>query len=150
MLRVLPSRAQESLANFLGSLFVRFYPGSMKLMLSNLKLAFKSEYSENELRAIAERSIQNLVKSMFEFMRFPVYDEKALERMVSIEGTEHLAAALKAGKGAVVISSHYGNWELLAWKLAVCGYPLTAVGREQDDGEFCHDGNSSNHITDVR
>ncbi len=134
LLRVLPSRAQESLANFLGSLFVRFYPGSMKLMLSNLKRAFRDEYSDSELREIAARSIRNLIKSMFEFLRFPVYDEKDLERMVSIEGTEHLSAALKEGKGAVVISSHYGNWELLAWKLAVCGYPLTAVGREQDDG----------------
>ncbi|HOY63977.1 MAG TPA: lysophospholipid acyltransferase family protein [bacterium] len=134
LLRVLPSRAQESLADFFGSLFVRVYPRSMNLMLSNLRRAFKDEYSDDELREIAKRSIQNLIKSMFEFLRFPVYDEKALERMVSIEGTEHLAAALKAGKGAVVISSHYGNWELLAWKLAVCGYPLTAVGREQDDG----------------
>src|SRR5689334_17698517 len=40
---------------------------------------------------------------------------------------EALDAAVRAGKGVLVASAHFGSWELLAEVMSRRGYPLAAV-----------------------
>ncbi len=135
LLRVLPRKLQEKLAELLGWFFFKVLPGQKELMLSNLKRAFKDEYSQEELERIALRSQQNMIKSVFEFARFPLYSEKDLERMVEVppESVENMRKASEAGKGIVLASAHFGNWEFLAWRIGSLGYQMTVVGRDQED-----------------
>jgi Kdo2-lipid IVA lauroyltransferase/acyltransferase len=51
--------------------------------------------------------------------------------MVTFKGIEHLDAARKEGKGAILVSSHFGNWELYAASIAAAGYPFVVVVYEQ-------------------
>jgi len=135
LLRVLPLGLQERLGDFLGRMFCRLSPGHVKLMVSNLRKAFGDRYSPAELENIAVRSIQNMVKSTFEFTRFPVYSREDIIRMVEFtpEDEENMRNALAGGKGVVLASAHFGNWELLAARLVILGTPMTAVGRTQND-----------------
>ena len=132
LLRVLPVGLQEKLADFMGRLLVRLSPKHKELMISNLRRAFGDEYSPEEFEDIAVRSMQNLVKSTFEFTRFPLYDEQDIKNMVELEGRENLEKALAHGKGVVLASAHYGNWEAMAAMLSTF-VPLTVVGRTQND-----------------
>jgi len=134
LLRVLPVITQDRLADSVGRLFYKLDKKHQKIMYDNLKRAFKEEYSDEKLNEIALQSIQDLVKTAFEFIRFPLYKEEDLIRMVEIEGAENMVNARREGKGVVAVSSHFGNWELLAWRIVQLGHPLTAVGREQEDG----------------
>ena len=133
LLRILPVGAQNRLAEMVGKFIYRRSPKHQLLMRENLRRAFGDERPDRELDDIALRSAQNLVKSTFEFIRFPLYTEKDLLRMVEVEGAENLTAARAEGKGVVVTSAHFGNWELLAWRIMSLGHPLTAVGRNQED-----------------
>jgi KDO2-lipid IV(A) lauroyltransferase len=56
-----------------------------------------------------------------------------VERMVEIEGIEHLRKALEEGRGGILATGHLGNWELLNARLAVAGIPITIAVRELDD-----------------
>lgn len=133
LLRVLPLRAQERLAEFFGSAFLKISPKSLELMVSNLTIAFGDEYTREQKEAIAVKSFQNLMKSSFEFARFPLYSREDIIRMVDVEGEENVRAAIDAGKGTVLISAHFGNWELLAARVITLGGKMTAVGRVQND-----------------
>jgi Kdo2-lipid IVA lauroyltransferase/acyltransferase len=133
LLRILPLWAQERLGNFLGWVIYKISPKRRHLMRTHLKMAFKQEYSDAELDRIAMRSMQNMVKTAFEFFRFPLYGEEDIVRMVEAVGAENLTDARKAGKGVVVVSSHFGNWELLAARIITLGHPMTVVGRTQED-----------------
>lgn len=135
LLRILPRGMQEKLAEFLGWLFLKLSPGSRDLMVSNLRRAFRDEYTQQELEDIALRSQQNLVKSIFEFTRFPLYSEEDVKRMVEVppESEANMRAASEAGRGIVLASAHYGNWEFLAWRIGTLGYSMTVVGRDQED-----------------
>ena len=55
---------------------------------------------------------------------------------VRVEGAEALDAALARGHGAIVVTGHVGNWELLAAWAAAIGYPITVVVRRVTDLRF--------------
>jgi KDO2-lipid IV(A) lauroyltransferase len=55
---------------------------------------------------------------------------------VRVEGIAALDVALARGGGAIAVTGHVGNWELLAAWVAALGYPLTVVGRRVNDLRF--------------
>ena len=67
--------------------------------------------------------------SLFEtILRLPDY--------VRLEGVEALDTALARGRGAIAVTGHVGNWELLAAWAAAIGYPITVVVRRVNDLRF--------------
>ena len=67
--------------------------------------------------------------SLFEtILRRPDYDR--------LEGVEALDTALARGRGAIAVTGHVGNWELLAAWAAAIGYPITVVVRRVNDLRF--------------
>ena len=54
----------------------------------------------------------------------------ALETRMSMEGLDHIDAALAAGKGAIVALPHLGSWDFGGAWIASIGYPLTVVAEE--------------------
>jgi len=53
-----------------------------------------------------------------------------------IDGLEVLQQALAKGRGAVVVTGHIGNWELLAAAVAARGLPVSVVARRIYDPRF--------------
>jgi Kdo2-lipid IVA lauroyltransferase/acyltransferase len=100
------------------------------VVLRQLRRVFQDELSEEELSQIARESYRNFGRTTFEYARFPMIPLSRLDRIVSLTGGEHLDRALKKGKGAILVSFHFGNWEMAA-ALAVMGYPLTFLVGEQ-------------------
>ncbi len=54
-------------------------------------------------------------------MRWPDEDRAVLDR------------ALAKGRGVVFVSGHVGNWELLARRVAMAGYPSQSIAKETSD-----------------
>jgi KDO2-lipid IV(A) lauroyltransferase len=79
---------------------------------------------------MAKQCFENLGKTVVEFMQFPRLDSKQIQRYVTFEGTEHVQQALAHGKGAIILTGHFGNWELLAASISATIAPLTPIVRE--------------------
>ena len=58
--------------------------------------------------------------------------EQVLE-LAPMTGGEHLERVRADGRGAVLITGHVGNWELLNARLCAGGVPMTIAVRELDD-----------------
>ena len=80
--------------------------------------------------AIAKRCFENLGKNVVEFLRFPCMDARALRQAVTFEGASHIETALARGKGAIILTGHFGNWELLAASISAQVAPLMPIVRE--------------------
>lgn len=127
---VLPAGAARELGAFLGA--VAFSPLGIRrrVVLGHLERVFGPELSEAEIRRIAAESYRNFGRMSFEYARFPRLTEAAVRSTITLEGREHLDAALEQGRGAILVAGHFGNWELFA-TLATMGYPVTFLVGEQ-------------------
>lgn len=112
--RRLPKRLAMRLGSMIGRLLYRALKRRRQIALENLRIAFGDTLSEREYQDICLQSFINVGKTGIEFLRFPKLTCGNIWREVSVEGTEHLAQSLDAGRGAIVFLPHFGNWELLA------------------------------------
>ena len=85
---------------------------------------------ERRIRVIAKQCFENLGKTVLEFMQFPRMNSKQIQQYVSFEGVHHAKQALAQGKGAIILTGHFGNWELLAASISATIAPLTPIVRE--------------------
>ena len=91
------------------------------------------EKSPQECRAIALRSLQNVLQTAVEMMRAPKLDRKWMDRYV-VEGQKYkdiLQGFVDEGKGVVIMVPHSGNWYMPAWSMAKYGLPLFAIAARQ-------------------
>jgi KDO2-lipid IV(A) lauroyltransferase len=95
--------------------------------LENLDRALGRELDAAARQAIGRAAYEHLGESFLEFLALPHRDAGALRGRVEIAGLEHVRAALAGGRGAVVASAHYGNWELGCAGGAAHGLPVTLV-----------------------
>ena len=91
------------------------------------------EKSASEVRAIAVRSLQNVLMNGVEMMRAPRLTRAWMDRHV-VDGLLYknkLQAYVDEGKGVVIMVPHSGNWYMAAWSMAKYGLPLFAIAARQ-------------------
>lgn len=100
-----------------------------------LALAFPDMKAEarRDLRNRSEIHLGNLLGEVAWLMHA---DPRAVETMCDITGEEHLFRALEAGSGAVLITGHIGNWELLNARLGLSGIPMSIAVRNVYDSRI--------------
>lgn len=99
---------------------------------TNLKLAFP-DVSEAERERIGRESYRNLITVFLEILTIRHLGRHGIERVMRVENIELLQTI--PAEGAILLSGHYGNWELLAvGAAALAEVPFTVVIKEQKDG----------------
>lgn len=112
--RLLPQKWAMSLGTAIGKLFYRILKKRRQIALNNLQIAFGNDMEEERRRELCKASFINLSKTIIEFMGFTQLNPDNIWNEVSVEGREHLDAALDKGKGVIVVLTHFGNWEFLS------------------------------------
>jgi KDO2-lipid IV(A) lauroyltransferase len=100
------------------------------------------------LRRTAERNLQiagippeGVVDGMFRsiarmlasFAKFPSINRETVARWIHYDGLENFTNALARGKGVLVATAHFGNWELSAFTHAWMTAPMHIVVRPLDN-----------------
>jgi len=116
----------------LGDLAYWTIPGRRAVARQNLTLAFGRERTEGELERLCRQSFQHLGMTMVEICAFLFARRPSFLSRVRVEGLEHLKSAMARGRGALLLSAHFGNWELLSPAHVLSGFPLSVVVRPQD------------------
>lgn len=117
-------RTAERLAGLLWFLRVR-----RRLMIRNLRRVFP-QATEREIHRIARLSVVNICKTMAELVKMRWMTEEEIKALMTLEGREYLDAAMAKGKGVLVITAHFGNWELSGGLLSLLGYPMNVIARD--------------------
>ncbi|MEW6684922.1 MAG: lysophospholipid acyltransferase family protein [Candidatus Edwardsbacteria bacterium] len=127
---LLPLPYALTLGSLLGQFVFSLIGFRRKVTLANLKRVFP-EASEKEWLRIGARTYQNFARGMVEYLRFPKFKRTDIERLVEIEGLENFAKGFKRGKGIIAVTGHFGSWEILAAAVALKGYPVNVIYKEQ-------------------
>lgn len=88
---------------------------------------------EKRATQIAEDSTRRFGRMIVEVMRFPLLKPTNIDQLVKMEGLEHMEEAFSEGKGVIMVTGHFGNWELLGASLALHGYPILSIARKQNN-----------------
>jgi len=95
-----------------GKVLYRLLPLRRTVILQNLRRVFGDAVPENEIRALAQAHYAHLWRLCGEFLRFRWMSAARKAALVSVEGVNTLAAALARGKGVLILTGHFGNFEV--------------------------------------
>jgi len=113
--------------------FYYVIPIRKSVAFTNLKTAFP-EKSNNEIRSIIKKCYQNIFYVLVEFFYLRKFSLSQLVKKFKIINADLMKEKLKAGKGIVFISAHFGNWEIMAYGGAmIFGKPLCVIVKEQSN-----------------
>lgn len=129
----MPFRLAVKLGGLLGRFAFDIVRIRRRVTLDNLAAAFGERYTEAERRGIGRRSYVNFAKSMVEFASLDRLDAGRLREIVRLEGREHLDGSLERGRGVVVVTGHFGSWELLGAATVAHGYTVDFLVGEQSN-----------------
>lgn len=100
--------------------------------IANLQHAYDGRLGAAEARRIIRGCFRTQTCEEAETFFYPALTRDAFGRFVAVEGSEHLDAALAAGRGAIVFTSHYGSFCLAIIALAHLGYRMNVIARSLD------------------
>ncbi|MBF1714508.1 MAG: lysophospholipid acyltransferase family protein [Selenomonas sp.] len=127
---LLPHRAAMMIGAGLARLLWPFIPARRK-RLAQTQIERCLHVSPAEAARIARESTLRFGPMLMEVLRFPVL-RRHIEDYVTITGALHtMRASLAQGKGAIIATSHSGNWELMGGALALAGLPIVGVAKRQ-------------------
>jgi Kdo2-lipid IVA lauroyltransferase/acyltransferase len=86
-----------------------------------------------ESRRLAKGVFLTLATAAVDAIRIPKYLPDGLNRLVTVKGRQYLDQATRDGKGVIVLTGHFGCWELMGAWLVNNGYPLKVVAKPTYD-----------------
>ena len=131
ILRLLPYRAVQRIGAAAGE-FVGMTLGYRRAVaMDNLRNAFP-ERSEQELQNIARGSFRSIGTALFEVLYLPHLSADCLNSVCHVVNPEFIKEACGRGQGALMLTAHFGNWELLAQAFHTStGIPLYIIVKPQ-------------------
>lgn len=132
---IAPTFICRGVAGFLGWIAVTVNP-KWRMNMAKANICECLGVNEQEAEAIARESLQRFGRMVVEVMRFPLLKPDNIDKIVKIDGLENLEAAYNEGKGIIMATGHYGNWELLGATVALKGFPIISITRKQNNGKM--------------
>lgn len=130
ILRALPLERAVQVGASVAPLAMLLDRRNRAIALRNLEIAFP-EKDAAARRAILLDAYRNFGRMAAEWVHFFDLDSANIERYVTYEGREHWdeAIRLSAGRGILVLTGHFGNFELLSVGHSLHGNPIAIVQR---------------------
>jgi len=133
VLGLFPVNANLRTARFLGTVWWKAMKKHRVRAMTNLRASFP-EKSEEELQAIAQRSLQHFVELVIDVLFTPrLINLMTWHKYVHLNGLDDSLKLNLRGGGAIMITGHYGNWEVLGYTMAILGFESYAVARPLDN-----------------
>lgn len=131
-LGLLPRKAAIIIGVVIGRAIYLLHRKLRRVGNRNLMLAMP-EIGETERRAIIKGVFDNLGRLLGEFSQFPKISRNNISRLVEYVGFENYQRASERGRGVLMLTGHFGAWELCAFAQGVYGHPLSFLVRPLDN-----------------
>lgn len=110
----LPATLAFRLGECIGRLLWHLMPQRRRIVFKNLRIALAGEKSLDEIRDLARESFIRSVANLVSAVHTAHMPAHVLESRVTVENPEVLEAAVRDGRGCLLLPPHMGNWEILS------------------------------------
>ena len=127
---LLPAADAYRLGHQLTRLWLTFDRGHRRIIEKNLNLALNLRPNTSQAQQLQKEITQHLGYNLCEFffLQNPAY-RRLLKKNLRITGLEHLLKAQNEGSGAIIVSAHFGNWELAGFLSTFMQNPIATVAK---------------------
>ncbi|MGC9259358.1 MAG: lysophospholipid acyltransferase family protein [Phycisphaerae bacterium] len=133
MLGFFPVNANLRTARGFGSLLWALDKKHRQRGLENLRASFP-ELPEPELRRIGQRSIQHFCElAMDVIFSTRIIQVGTWHQYAHFHNFKEAMHIMLRGRGAIMLTGHYGNWEILGYTMATLGFRSYGVARPIDN-----------------
>lgn len=124
-------RMRLAVGIILGRIMILSNKKRFAVTLENLKYAFP-EKPDLWRHEVARKAYRNLGLTFAEIAAFPRISDTEVRSMIEYENIHILNEKLSENKGLILLSGHFGNWELLAYSAGLLAQiPITIVVKPQ-------------------
>ncbi len=100
--------------------------------MRNLEIAFP-DMTEAERKTTLKRVFDGMGRQLAEFALFPRLNKNNVADIAVHDGLENFLSAQQRGKGVLLLTGHFGSWELGSFAHSIYGYPIKIVVRDLDN-----------------
>ncbi|MBI3742230.1 MAG: hypothetical protein HY257_10825 [Chloroflexi bacterium] len=122
-----PRRLSHAAAGWIGTGYYYLVPHRRRIARNNFSHVLKKSPRDLEVHRVARESFRNYARLLRDVMIFPGMAFSEIEQRVTILSPEHFSAATARGKGAIIVSAHFGNMDLPGAVIATRFKPVTLV-----------------------
>lgn len=134
LFQMFPINANLRTARLIGWVWYYLIPRHRERARTHLRAAYRGTLPDREMDRIALRSMQQMVMMAMEALFTPrLINEWTWSRYVRLGHIRPALELLLDRKGVILLTGHYGNWELLGFTLTALGFPIVAVMRPLDN-----------------
>jgi KDO2-lipid IV(A) lauroyltransferase len=95
-----------------GRLLWRWLPFRRAVVMENLRRVYGERVDEAEILRLAQMHYAHLARLLGEFLRFRWLTPARKAALVRVENLDSLRAVHARGKGVLILTGHFGNWEV--------------------------------------
>jgi len=130
-IRMIPVPHLYAAAGWLGDMIFRFDRKHRRRAVEHVRRSFP-DWSERDVLAVARRSLRHMAWLGLEMMLTtrkitPTTWRRHIRFAPNME--QALRLLLDSPRGLILLTGHYGNWEIVGYTLATLGFPTVAVAR---------------------
>ena len=112
----------ETASPLAGRVFFRLFPFRRDVILANLRRVFGAAVPPAEIDRLAQAHYAHLWRLIVEFFRFRWLPPERKRALVRVEKLDTFIGAFHAGRGVLILTGHFGNWEV-ATVAGIQNYP---------------------------
>ncbi|WP_022668466.1 lysophospholipid acyltransferase family protein [Desulfospira joergensenii] len=128
----IPRPIARGISDFLGRIWFKADKRHRLIVQENISHAFGLSMDDPGVRNMAREIFKNIAGILFEIGWAYNLKRSEFPRYFTFKGYENLEAALKKRKGALVLTCHLGNWELLCQAVSQLGLENAILYRKLD------------------
>ena len=129
--RIVPLPVKRILATGMSRVAYHLLRTHRLIAIHNLTRSFP-EKSLDEILRIIKSSYASFALIFVEFLQILYLNRDNLHHWVSVEGLNHYEKACREGKGVILFTAHFGNWEMGNAALAILSKPPIFMARTLD------------------
>jgi len=129
--RILGLNNARKFARYMAKFFFYGIPIRKEVVLENLRKAFP-DLSDKSINEIAFGTYLNFSLTLVEILTIPFLSDNQMRSMLTLKNPELFHEKYSEGKGVIVLSAHFSNWEIGAMMLSyLVNTPFYVVAKPQ-------------------
>lgn len=151
LLQIIPIERSLESARVIATIWKVLLPRHRKLAVTHLREAFKDKYTPAQLERLADDCLESVIMFAMELVCMPRrINALTWSRYIDLVEFDDALRVLLQNRGAILVTGHYGSFEIMGHLLSALGFDMVAVMRPLDNqylNEFVVESRKTHGLT---